>query len=383
MRSFNQLMVYFQVSPYNEWYYTGLSRDLTFSSAIASRLSQPIIGVCTMLHTSHPQKGFTVFQMSAAGDLFYQPFISQHGKDYEEGSFWSRDYSTYREHGLGAEAKMWCQKWIDMTDQQMDDFVKAAPCQFDYAEVEKKELFLDMLSLPTAHISCVLCNDRQTGELDSVDHDSSICERCGLDTSYTSKLVENQKNNRVLTRSSLNIQHEVKDVEIYPDFNKATDPLSKSLWVNWNSDEPIPVFNDEPMLMNSNVPVLVNSTVPVLVNNNEPIPVNNYNELIPVNSNQPIPENSEKSIAVLSSEKQEMANQNIQGRVKSSVSLPAQDGNLISTIVPQAYKIPLDSELKRSLCKRGEPTTSQLQAVENSPKAMKMVKKRTGHMMGF
>ena len=325
-----------------------------------------------MPHTSHPRKGFTVFQMSSVGDLFYQPFFSVDVRDIDE-----KQCGTHWEQELGTTAKSFCQKWIDMTDQQMDDFVKTAPHQVDCVEVDKKDICVDLLSLPPPHRSCVLCNDKQNGELDHAKGDSSICERCGLETRYSTKLLENQKNKKVLTSSSLSmsIQHEVRDLEIFPDFNKATDPLSKSLWVNWTSDEPIPVFSNEPIPVNVEEPILVSNNDSIQVDGNKPISVNN---------NRQIPAKTEKLMPIFSSgERDKVENQSITDINKASVSLLSQDDSLSLTVLSQANKRTNDSELKISPCKQDIPSTSQLQGVKNSPKKLKLAKKRTSHVMGF
>lgn len=240
------LFLLLQVSSYNEWYYTGLGSDLTFSPATASRLSQPLIGVCTMSHTSHPQKGFTVFQMSSAGDLFYQPFVSPQGdKDSGGRHFWKKECGTWSSSGLGPEAKIVCQKWINIADLHKDNFLKTAPCQVEYVETDKKVVCQNVTSLPESHPCCVLCNDRQSlknTDLDQAKSESNICQRCGVQISYSVNLVKNQQRKGVLTRGSLCLQHHVEDLGIFPDLKKATDPLSKSLWVNWNSNEPIAVL---------------------------------------------------------------------------------------------------------------------------------------------
>lgn len=228
------------MSSYDEWYHTGLGSDLAFSPATASRLSQPLIGVCTMKHTFNPQRGFTVFQMSSVGDLFCQPFDSKGSKD-SEGKH--KESGTLRSDELSPEAKILCQKWIHIADEHKDNFVKTAPCQVEYVETEKGLLCDSIASLPESHPCCVLCNDRQ-GETvtDQAESESSICERCGVEIKYGCNLVKNQKNHGVLTRRSLNVQHNVKELGIFPDLKMATDPLSKSLWVNWNSTEPVPVI---------------------------------------------------------------------------------------------------------------------------------------------
>ena len=224
------------MSSYNEWYLTGLSSGLTFSPATASRLSQPLIGLCTMPHTSHPQKGFTVFQMSSTGDLFYQPFNSTQD-DKESG--------TWRSNELGPEAKMFCQKWIDTADLHKDNLLKTAPFLVECAETDKSVLCQDLAPSLESHPFCVLCNDKQdfeNTELDQAKSESDVCQRCGVQISYSANLVKNQQSKGVLTRSSLCLQYHVEDLGIFPDLKEAADPLSKSLWVNWNSNEPTPVF---------------------------------------------------------------------------------------------------------------------------------------------
>lgn len=229
-----------QVSSYGDWYYSGLSKDLNFSQATALRVSQPLIGVCSMPHTSHPHRGFTVFQMSSVGDLFYQSFFAQETRDGENVQLENK-----QQQELHSEAKVLCQKWIDVVDQGMGDIKETRECERYFEEEEyKRDLCLDFLSLPEPHSSCTLCNDRQIEEMDDSSEDSSICERCGLDVSFSRKLVAHQKSCKVLTRSSLGIRHELMDLQIYPDISKATDPLSKSLMLNWNSDEPIPIDMD-------------------------------------------------------------------------------------------------------------------------------------------
>ena len=234
------------MSSYDEWYYTGLSSDLMFSPATASRLSQPLIGVCTMPHTSHPQKGFTVFQMSSTGDLFYQPFVSmQDNKDLGGRHFWNKGSGTWRSNELGPEVKMFCQKWMDTADPHKENIFNTDPFQVEYVKTDKKMLCQTLTTLLESHSCCVLCNDRQgleNSELEQTKPESEVCQRCSVQISYGANLVKNQQSNGVLTRSSLCLQYHMDDLGIFPDLKKATDPLSKSLWVNWNSNEPIAVF---------------------------------------------------------------------------------------------------------------------------------------------
>ena len=331
-----------------------------------------------MRQTSHPQKGFTVFQLSSAGDLFYQPFISQDCRDSEEGHFWTTSCGAQSRQELGTEAKILCQKWIDMAAHQMNVLIKPTPCHVDYAEADKKYLCQDLFFLPAAHPSCVLCNDRQTersSKMDQKQCDLSVCERCGLDVSYSYELVRNQKDNRVLTKGSLDIQHKVTDLGILPDFNKATDPLSKSLWVNWNSVEPVPVFSDEPTPVFSDDPRPVYSDNPVLVKSNKP-----------ANNNTSIPVNNKKPLVVFSSGEQEATTHNTEDTASESENLPLQAAVTsvgMPTVLPQGNKIPLDNDFIDSPSKQGVPSPSQLKPVENSSKKLKIVKKRTGHVMGF
>ena len=217
-----------------------------FSPATVSRLSQPLIGVCTMPNTSHSQKGFTVFQMSSTGDLFYQPFVSpQDDKDLGGRHFWSKESGTWRSNELGPEAKICCQKWINAADLHKDNFLKTDPFQVEYVETDKKMICQNLTTSLESHPGCVLCNDRrglENTKLDQTKPESEVCQRCGVQLSYSANLVKNQQSNGVLTRSSLCLHYHIEDLGILPDLKKATDPLSKSLWLNWNSNEPIAVF---------------------------------------------------------------------------------------------------------------------------------------------
>ena len=312
-----------QVSSYNEWYYAGLSSDLTFSPATASRLSQPLIGVCTMPHASNPQKGFTVFQLSSVGDLFYQPFVVRDDKDSKGG--------TMRSNELSPEDKIFCQKWITIVDHQKDIFVKTAPRQFDYKEIDeetKKTLCRDVLYLPLPHSRCILCNNgmqaETSTELDQTESESSICDRCGVEVSCGSNLAKNRQSNSIVTRSSLGIQHCVRDICIFPDFKKATDPLSKCLWVNWDSAEPIPILFSGGQQVENNL------------------------------------DNEDKTT------------------IKVEMTRPSQDAT--TSIINQNIHVHESSPQKQSM---PGPSTSHLQGVQgNSPK-VKTERKQTRHVMGF
>ena len=330
--------------------------------------------------------------MSSAGDLFYQPFFSQVSRGSEEGQC-----SIQQGQGLDAKAKILCQKWIDMVERGIDDPVKTTSAQSDYVEVDKTDLCLHLLPLPTPHPHCVLCNKLPNEELDHTAVDSCICERCGFDVSYSSKLAEHQKTNRVLTRNSLGIQDEVKDLEIFPDSKKATDPLSKSLLVNWNSDEPIPVFSDEPIQLNTDGPILqgvndglmlVHSDKPIQMKSKEPVQASSVgtvqvnsdkpmlvNSKEPVQSNRPVPLRNRDTMPDFVSTEQGEENQNVEDRTKTHVVLPSYDYSLSPSVLLPVDKIPI----KSSPCKRAVQSASLIQVVKNSPKK----KKRTGHMMGF
>ena len=200
-----------------------------------------------MPHTSHLQKGFTVFQMSSTGDLFYQPFVStQDGKDLRGRHFWNKESGTWRSNECGPEDKIFCQKWINTADPHKENvFLKTDPFEVEYVETDKKMLCQNLTTLLESHSCCVLCNDRRSlenTELEQTKPESEVCERCGVQISYGANLVKNQQSNGVLTRSSLCLEYHMEDLGIFPDLKKATDPLSKSLWVNWNSNEPMAVF---------------------------------------------------------------------------------------------------------------------------------------------
>lgn len=375
------------MSSYSEWYYEGLHSNLPFSQAASLRLSQPLIGVCTMPHPSHPQKGFTVFQVSSAGDLFYQPFFSQdiEGSEGEQGK-------TEQRLELGTKANNLCQKWIDVSNQGMNDLEQTTLCPGDYVEADKTALWVDFQLIPSPHPDCVLCNDTENVEMHHADEHAIVCERCGLDLSYGSKLVEHQKTNKFVTSSSWGMKDDVKDVGIFPDYKKATDPLSKSLWVNWISDESIPVFSDELTQVNSHKPTVTNTkdgpmqvhnVKPILSRNGKPPPgsidrdrpplpnvagptlVNAdkpVQEELAVNSNRPITVGNEPIPRLLKGK--EEGNQSIEG-AKANVILPSRSYSLSTSVMSPVRKIKTE--------------TSEIRPVKNTPKQ----KKRTGYAMGF
>lgn len=186
--------------------------------------------------------------MSSVGDLFYQPFVVGDGKN-STGNFSSNNESAaIAIDDLGPRAKILCQEWIDLANFQNENFVKSAQNQEECIEVDIEALCDEVALLPESHPCCVLCNNKQvpnTMLLELTDSGSNICERCGLGLSHSLNLVKNQNNKGVLTRETLCMQFEPKELGIFPDKATVTDPLSKSLWLNWASFEPIPVFSSE------------------------------------------------------------------------------------------------------------------------------------------
>ena len=311
---------------------------MNFSQATASRLSQPLIGVCSMLHNVHPQGGFTVFQMSSVGDLFYQSFFARETRDDENV------FENKQKQELYSEAKALCQKWIDVVDQGIGD-VRETECERYFEEGEdKREICLDFLFLPEPHSSCILCNDSQIEEMDEGSEDSGICERCGLDLSFSRKLVEHEKGRKVVTKSSLGIQHELKDLQINPDISKATDPLSKSLMLNWNSDEPIPIdmdglghephgATDEPMVATNAEPMLMFSEV-FSQNHNEKRTTNSSKPvLLPTDRRTPVNDDG----PVLSNRKPKLKGDEPmpEAILREDESKSSEDKGKINTMLPQ------------------------------------------------
>lgn len=319
--------------------------------------------------------------MTEAGDLFYQQFISQECSDSEQFIFqqcsdsekypWITDSIEQRGKELGKEAQILCHKWVEMIENQESVSVEPFTFQVDYVEIDKKRFCQDLLLLPKAHSNCALCNGGQTKsslEKEQETGESTICRRCNLDTNYSSKLVEGQKNSTVLTKSSLSIHHEVKDLPISLDFSKATDPLSKSLWLNWNSDEPIPVFSDEE---------------PISAHVGQQILKNSYS-----NKSVSLDTSKQDSIkhqvpAAFSSREQQAVNQ-IESKPDD---LPSQD-TATSVVMPptrprQMHWAPSDGEVNYSTSMQGVASSSPLKPLGNSPKKSKIVKKKSGHIMGF
>ena len=70
--------------------------------------------------------------------------------------------------------------------------IKARERYFEEGEY-KREICLAFRFISEPHSSCILCNDRQVEEVDEGSEDSGICERCGLDISFSRRLVEHEK----------------------------------------------------------------------------------------------------------------------------------------------------------------------------------------------
>lgn len=312
--------------------------------------------------------------MTAAGDLFYQSYISQKCSDSEKYP-WITDSSEQRRKELGKEAQILCHKWVEMIEN-WESVVEPVTFQVDYVEINKERFCQDLLLLPKAHSDCALCNGGQTKsslEKEQETGELIICRRCSVDTNYSSKLVEGQKNCTVLTKSSLSIHHEVKDLPISLDFSQATDPLSKSLWLNWNSDEPIPVFSDEE---------------PISAHVSQQILKNSYS-----NKSVSLDTSKQDSIkhqvpAAFSCREHQAANQIDDIGIKTKPDdLPSQDP-ATSVVMPptmprQVHRAPSNDEVDYSPFMQGVASSSPLKPLGNSPKKSKIVKRKSGHIMGF
>ena len=152
-----------------------------------------------MPHFFHPHRGFTVFQMSSVGDLFYQSFF-----------FFTRDdenvqLENKQKQQLHSKAKALCQKWINVVDQGILWILKKQGNVKDILRKEKiKEKFAWIFCsyqnlIPV--IPGILCNDRQIEEVDEGSEDSGICERCELEIGFSRKLVEHEKSSKIVTKS--------------------------------------------------------------------------------------------------------------------------------------------------------------------------------------
>lgn len=376
------------MSSYSEWYFSGLSQDLSFSQATASRLSQPLIGLCSMPHAFHPQGGFTVFQMSSVGDLFYQSFFAQETRDDENVQLENK-----HKQELHSEAKALCQKWIDVVDQGIVDIEETRDSERYFEEGEdKREICLDFVFLPEPHSSCILCNDSQIEEMDDGLEDSGICERCGLDISFSRKLVEHEKSSKVVTKSSLGIQHELRDLKIDPDISKATDPLSKSLLLNWNSDEPIPIdmdglgyephdSSDKPMVATNAEPMLMSSEV-FSQNNNKKRTANSSKPVrlpagrrTPVNDVRPVLSNRKPKLISSNQTMLVKGDESMQEAIlKEDDSKSSRDKSKMNPMLPQI-------QYQEGMQLKNSPSTRTPQ--NQDPKSSHRKRKQSSHIMGF
>ncbi|XP_001635955.2 uncharacterized protein LOC5515855 [Nematostella vectensis] len=223
-----------KVSSYDHWplLLPASSRPLPLD--LKNRLIEPLVGSCIVPFSSTSNKGFVVIQMSACGDIFYQPFAGDTGSE-----------NAHRT--LPEESIRRCEKWIGSVCQ----LIQKDPLSSDRnsEEVNSYNLFASMIDVKEPHLSCVLCRESSKLIHSAVSSDpADICPRCGVCVNTGGLLKLSLRNNKVLRRAQT---EECDKMDGKPSktqvFDTFQDPLSRSLIFNWNEDIPTPTdFGDTP-----------------------------------------------------------------------------------------------------------------------------------------
>jgi hypothetical protein len=227
-----------QVSSYNEWPSLLPTSVLPISSVLEDRLADPLVGVCSIAMTSQEgNKGFTVLQMSASGDIFYQPFVP--GKAGKGGNL----------ENLSDKDLAFCKDWIHglIAMDQEDLKLNKWPLESNMIETDCGDLFTKMISLNEPHQSCVLCIDDTCAAdydatQDELDNDEvSVCPRCGIDIKYGRQLKESQTIDNIVCCKKMKLGIQSHNLNLTTNADSFQDPLSKNLLRNWILDTPVPL----------------------------------------------------------------------------------------------------------------------------------------------
>lgn len=213
---------------------------LPTSSILDDRLANPLIGICSVPLTSQGvQKGFTVLQMSSAGDIFYQSFTpSDKGK-----SSWPDNPGTSKDskdQKISAADIRFLEKWINEL-VAMNNEHDELPFKSNVVETDFRDLFRTMMFLEEPHPSCELCNLDRTIDFNvEYSDEDCVCPRCGIGVKYGAKL---KKSNTLdfPCPKEIKLKDPCADLNIIVNTNSFQDPLSKNLLRNWFSNTPEPL----------------------------------------------------------------------------------------------------------------------------------------------
>ena len=242
-----------KVSPYDEWPLLS-HRKTAIPPEVTNQLSRPLIGLGVVPHTNNFGGGFTVLQLSAAGNLFQQQFIAvpvEDGSIDIHSNYIVADWqlvdktASVRTDRFQTELteinKKKCNKWVEVFTATCSHYADTAiACN----AADKTNLFLRTTDLPEAHPACSVCSRTPRAlecTADSQMTADSFCKRCGLDLSYTAKLKELQLSDKIVTHKNLNVKPQIQQLSLISGLENSRDPLSKCLLWNWNSDEPKPL----------------------------------------------------------------------------------------------------------------------------------------------
>lgn len=266
-----------KISSYSEWPemidYSEIPVDI--SPAVTRRLKQPLVGLTCISNSSNTHnKTLTVFQLSKAGDLFYQCLSSCANTLTEERDGGQVYY--YEDNNIDISSSGGCgssKAVLTKDDENLIEnwlkYVKQEAHEQNVSSLkEKSDLFeftdaglLHEMTLSELEFSsqCKLCgvgtpnmgsstgidmengagNDTENGA--GNDMENGNCVYCGLDKDVAEKLKPTTPETTVLTNSYFGITSTPTELEVFDKDEGYTDPLAVALLKNWVSDVPTPI----------------------------------------------------------------------------------------------------------------------------------------------
>ncbi|XP_031571800.1 uncharacterized protein LOC116305938 isoform X1 [Actinia tenebrosa] len=327
-----------KVSSYDEWPSHVPTSILPISSLLDDRLSQPLIGVCCIpLSSKEDRKGFTAFQMSSAGDLFYQPFIQNDkgkGRIYRYDPSTSKDSKNVRFSDADITfLKSWIDELVAMANE--NDEYNEWPLRSNMLETDCEDLFRKMMYLELPHQSCFLCNPSTANSYATVqeeqDNDEEcVCPRCEIDVKNGRQVKKCQTLN-IQCREKIKSEVQCVDLNFVNNADSYKDPLSQNLFQNWFSDTHVPLN------LGSTDKIDKEKEVPTIASN---VNVKNENK----NEKQATKETSTGESSQLNNEV--LAQKIFESVEEQSFDLPMKELSEPSTVTPLKCSEPIQSPLK-------------------------------------
>lgn len=214
---------------------------------LSRELSRPLIGLGIMPHSKTFGEGFTVLQISAAGNLFQQHFMvvpAEGGSTDYDGQPVDKTasvrfdmYQTKLTSDNEAKCREWVQKFTEQERKlRKNNYDNNSYCNSLVTAVDKTKMLSKVRQMfCEPHPFCsVCCQPSQTVESQSEELSKDItCERCGLNLLVSARLKELQRGNKVVTKENLKVDMQVQEFSLVTELDNSKDPLSRCLLWNW------------------------------------------------------------------------------------------------------------------------------------------------------